>query len=191
MKILKPSRNLASVRIRSSGTMPRLAAGSSSAVSADAEPSSTREKPAPRAGRTRLRLLVAAIGLSLSQALAIPIFDGIASIGIGVILALTAVCLAIRTKSLLIGEAAAPELIEDVKTRAAALEAVDAVNEVLSLHMGPHFVLLNLSVDFRDDLEAGDMERTIEILTRDIRKAHPDIKRVFVEAEAPKAGAES
>ena len=44
-------------------------------------------------------------------------------------------------------------------------------------------VLLNLSVDFKDELDAGDIEKTIEKLTRDIRLAHPDIKRVFVEAE--------
>lgn len=132
-----------------------------------------------------LGLVVAAIGLGLGQILDIPIFDGLASIGIGVILGATAVCLAIRTKSLLIGEAATPALVEDVRKRAAALAAVDAVNEVLTLHMGPHFVLLNLSVDFRNDLDAGEIERTIELLTRDIRNAHPDIKRVFVEAESP------
>ena len=132
-----------------------------------------------------LGLVVAAIGLSLSQVLAIPIFDGLASIGIGLILGGTAVCLAIRTKSLLIGEAADPALVEDVRHRASSLASVDAVNEVLTLHMGPHFVLLNLSVDFRNDLDAGDIERTIETLTREIRQAHPDIKRVFVEAEAP------
>ena len=132
-----------------------------------------------------LGLVVAAVGLGLGQILDIPIFDGLASIGIGVILGATAVCLAIRTKSLLIGEAATPALVEDVRKRAAALAAVDAVNEVLTLHMGPHFVLLNLSVDFRNDLDAGEIERTIELLTRDIRNAHPDIKRVFVEAESP------
>lgn len=132
-----------------------------------------------------LGLLIAALGLALSQVLAIPIFDGIASIGIGLVLAGTAVCLAIRTKSLLIGEAADPELVEDVRRRAADLPTVDAVNEVLTLHMGPHFVLLNLSVDFRNDLDAGEIEQTIDRLTKEIRLAHPDIQRVFVEAEAP------
>ncbi len=131
-----------------------------------------------------LGLLVAAVGLALSQVLSMPVFDGIASIGIGIILALTAIWLAVRTKSLLIGEAAEPAMVADVTQRAATLPAVVAVNEVLTLHMGPDYVLLNVSVDFADDLLAGEIEQTIETLTKEIRAAHPQIQRVFVEAES-------
>jgi len=131
-----------------------------------------------------LGLILAAIGLTLSQVLAMPVFDGIASISIGLILAITAIGLAIRTKSLLIGEAADPALVEDVRTRADALKSVETVNEVLTLHMGPHYVLLNVSVDFKDALPAGEVEQTVDRLTREIREAHPNIKRVFVEAES-------
>ena len=131
-----------------------------------------------------LGLIFAAIGLTLSQVLEMPVFDGIATISIGLILGITAIVLAIRTKSLLIGESADPALVEDVTRRADALDAVVAVNEVLTLHMGPHYVLLNVSVDFKDALAAGEVERAIERLTAEIRKAHPKIKRVFVEAEA-------
>lgn len=138
-----------------------------------------------------LGLVFAAIGLTLSQVLEMPAFDGIASISIGLILGVTAVMLAIRTKSLLIGESANPELVEDVTRRADALDAVVTVNEVLTLHMGPHYVLLNVSVDFKDSLAAGEIERAVERLTAEIRKAHPNIKRVFVEAEAGKPEKES
>jgi divalent metal cation (Fe/Co/Zn/Cd) transporter len=131
-----------------------------------------------------LGLLVAAIGLTLSQVLSLPVFDGIASIGIGCILAGTAIWLAVRTKSLLIGEAASPELVADVHARAAALPAVEHVNEVLTLHMGPNHVLLTISVDARNDLPAGDLEQAIEMLTREIKAAHPDVGRVFIEVEA-------
>lgn len=129
-------------------------------------------------------LLVAAIGLMLSQLLEMPVFDGIASISIGCILALTAAVLAMRTKSLLIGEAADPALVADVRRRVEALSAVETVNEVLTLHMGPHHVLLTISVDMKDALPVGDIERAIETLTREIREAHPDITRVFIEAES-------
>ena len=126
---------------------------------------------------------VAGAGLGISAGFDLPIFDGIASLGIGVILAFTAVYMAMRTKSLLIGEAAEPEIIEDVRRRAGELESIIAVNEVLTLHMGPHFILLNLSVDFNDEVKAGEVEAAIERLTREIRAEHPDVKRVFVEAE--------
>jgi len=128
-------------------------------------------------------LLVAAVGLSLSQTLEMPVLDGVASIGIGCILAVTAAVLAMRTKSLLIGEAADPLLVADVRRRVEALDAVEAVNEVLTLHMGPHQVVLNISVDMVDALPVGDVERAIESLTVEIRSAHPDISRVFIEAE--------
>jgi cation diffusion facilitator family transporter len=129
-------------------------------------------------------LLVAAIGLALSQALDMPVLDGAASIGIGCILAITAMLLAVRTKSLLIGESADPDLIADVRQRAQALPAVECVNEVLTLHMGPHHVLLNVSVDMANELPTGQTEQAIEQLTREIREAHPDVTRVFIEAEA-------
>jgi len=58
------------------------------------------------------------------------------------------------------------------------------VNEVLTLHMGPDFVLVNLSVDFDDRLDATRIEGCIESITRDLRRDYPEVKRVFVEAEA-------
>ena len=131
-----------------------------------------------------LGLFVAAIGLTLGEVMGMPIFDGLASIGIGLILGATAIMLAIRTKSLLIGESAEPGIVADVRQRASAFEAVEAVNDILTLHMGPHYVLLTISLDFRDELPAGDVEKAIDRLTRDIRAAHEDIKRVFIEAEA-------
>ena len=68
-------------------------------------------------------------------------------------------------------------------------DAVLAVNEVLTLHMGPNFILVNVSVDFKDDVPAGEIEQSIENLTREIRDAHDDVKRVFIEAERSRAGA--
>ena len=58
---------------------------------------------------------------------------------------------------------------------------------MLTLHMGPNFILLNVSIDFRDELPAGDVEAAIDRLTREIRDAHPDVKRVFMEAECRSA----
>jgi cation diffusion facilitator family transporter len=131
-----------------------------------------------------LGLVVAGVGLTLSQVLDLPVFDGIASIGIGCILAFTAAWLAKRTKSLLIGEAADPAIVADIRRRVGDIEAVVAVNEVLTLHMGPRQVLLTISVDFFDDRPAGEIEQAIDQLTREIRAAHPTITRVFIEAEA-------
>ncbi len=83
-----------------------------------------------------LGLIVAAAGIFLSQITANPIYDGIASIIIGLILAATAAWLAYETKSLLIGESANKEVIQGVRKIAESHHHIQHVNEVLTLHIG-------------------------------------------------------
>lgn len=130
-----------------------------------------------------LGLLVAFVGILLSDLLAMPVLDGVASIGIGVILAGTAVLLAIETKSLLIGESALPETVESIRRAARSQRGVDRVNEVLTMHLGPGDILVNLSLDFDAELSAGEIETAISEIERDIRMRHPEVRRIFVEAQ--------
>ena len=60
---------------------------------------------------------------------------------------------------------------------------VSKINEVLTLHMGPQYILLTLSVDFFDDIPVGHVENTIHSITGKIKGEFPRIKRVFIEAE--------
>jgi cation diffusion facilitator family transporter len=131
-----------------------------------------------------LGILVAFVGILLSQITGNPYYDGAASVIIGLILAGTAGWLAYEIKGLLIGESARPEIVKGVKEIAKSYPKIKHVNEILTLHMGPDFILLNLSVDFVDSLLAGDLEDTISRLDRQIKQAYPKIKRIFVEAEA-------
>jgi cation diffusion facilitator family transporter len=130
-----------------------------------------------------LGLIVAFTGIMLSQQTGILYFDGIASIIIGLILAGTAVWLAYETKSLLIGESANLRVVESIRRIASAVEEIQNVNEVLTMHMGPDFVLVNMSVNFRNDLPAGSMEILIAAIDKRIKQEHPQVKRVFIEAE--------
>lgn len=134
-----------------------------------------------------LGILVAFVGILLSQITGNPYYDGVASIIIGLILAGTAAWLAYEIKGLLIGESARPEIVKGVKEIAKSYPKIKHINEILTLHMGPDFILLNLSVDFADSLLAGDLEDTISRLDRQIKQAYPKIKRIFVEAEARRA----
>ena len=52
------------------------------------------------------------------------------------------------------------------------------------MHMGPEFILVNLSVEFADQATATDVERAVTGLDASIKQAFPEVKRVFVEAEA-------
>ncbi|MCU7847345.1 MAG: cation diffusion facilitator family transporter [Candidatus Thiodiazotropha sp. (ex Lucinoma kastoroae)] len=128
-------------------------------------------------------LVVAFAGIALTQLTGIPVFDGIASIIIGLILVGTAVWLAYETKSLLIGESANPAVVQGIRELVSSKASIECVNEVLTMHMGPDFILANLSVDFRDSITADEVERTISEMDGSIKEQFPQVKRIFIEAE--------
>jgi cation diffusion facilitator family transporter len=132
---------------------------------------------------------IAFLGILLSQLTGNYLFDGLASILIGLVLGATAAWLAFETKSLLIGESANKPVVEGIRQLVSAQPDVQRVNEVLTMHMGPDFVLLNLSVEFRDGATTEKLETRIAKITQHIKQAHPEVKRVFIEAETLKAAA--
>lgn len=131
-----------------------------------------------------LGLLVAFFSLILGQITGELYWDGIASIIIGLILAGTAIWLAYETKSLLIGESANKEVINGIRKCAQSHLIVNNVNEVLTMHMGPDFVLANISIEFSDSAVTGEIETTISAIDRQLKQQFPILKRIFVEAEA-------
>jgi divalent metal cation (Fe/Co/Zn/Cd) transporter len=130
-----------------------------------------------------LGLVVAFVALLAGQLTGIEIFDGIASICIGIILAITAVWLAIETKALLIGEAANQHVVRDIREVVSGHEAVAKVNEVLTMHVGPNFILANISVRFAPGLSGEQIQADIERMDRDIKARCENVKRIFIEAE--------
>ena len=130
-----------------------------------------------------LGLLVAFLGIALTQYTGILYFDGLASVLIGIILVSTAAWLAYETKGLLIGESANKAVIHDIKAILNASPQIEHVNEILTMHMGPDYVLANLSVDFNDGLSVDKIEKTIAELDKTIKSQQPQVKRIFIEAE--------
>jgi len=88
-----------------------------------------------------LGLLVAFVGVVLTQVTGMGVFDGVASIVIGIILGGTAIWLAYETKGLLIGESANRSIISGIRQLVSASPDVLHINEVLTMHMGPDFIL--------------------------------------------------
>ncbi len=127
-------------------------------------------------------IIVAFLGIWLGQLTGLAWLDGAASVVIGLILGATAWLLAVETKDLLIGEAADPDVVREVRSLAAAQPGVSTVNRTLTLHMGPEDVVLNLSLDFRNELTAADVEQTVAELATQIRGRLPLVKHIFIEA---------
>ena len=131
-----------------------------------------------------LGLLVALTALVITQLTGNLYADGIASIVIGLLLGGTAIWLAFETKGLLIGESANVNVVDSIKQLLRSFDKIQSVNEVLTMHMGPDFILVNLSVDFKDLASASDVEKTIARLSAAIKQENANIKRVFIEARA-------
>ncbi len=130
-----------------------------------------------------LGLVVALAGVVLSEWTGLAWFDGLASVIIGLILTGTASWLAFETKSLLIGESANSATVQGVKAILNQSDSIEHVNEVLTMHMGPDYILATISVDFRNDRTAEQIENEIAAIDRQIKRQYPHIRRIFIEAE--------
>jgi len=130
-----------------------------------------------------LGLFIAFIGIFMAQWTQNPLWDGMASVAIGCILGLTAIWLAYETKGLLIGEGANPKIVKKINEISSTYDSVVKVNEVLTLHMGPDYLLVTISIEFKDKLPTGEIEKAIDRITKDIKATFPFAKKVFIEAE--------
>ena len=129
-------------------------------------------------------LLIAAVGITASWLTGNPVWDGLASIGIGVLLAVTAFFLAIEVKGLLIGESTDPDIIEAVRKGLSGIPEIETINDIRSLHFGPYDVLLTLSIDFHDDVTSQRIEEIVTRAERRIRERYPVVRRMFLEVQS-------
>ena len=131
-------------------------------------------------------LFVAGVGISLAHTTQMPVFDAAASILIGVILLILALFLARETKNLLIGESAGIKDREKIRSAICSVPEVKNCGPILTMHLGPEDILVNMEVEFRDDLSTDQMEAVIDRMEMDIKKAVPEVSKVFIEAQSLK-----
>ena len=122
-------------------------------------------------GAAMAGIVAAAIGLALAQITGDPFFDGAASIVIGVILGFTAALLAYEFKGLLIGEAADPELVANLRKLASEMPGVVGVGYVLTVHSSPDQVTVMMNVDFDNEIRAAEVERVVCRIEEESREA--------------------
>ena len=130
-----------------------------------------------------LGLFIALIGIFLAHRLNIPELDGVASVLIGIVLAVSAVLLARETKGLLLGETADPKLRQNVLLIAQQDAAVFSANGVLTEQIGAHQVIASLSLEFKDNLTSDEIEACVNRIEAEIRQVHPEIVTLFVKPQ--------
>ncbi|MGA9533004.1 MAG: cation diffusion facilitator family transporter [Anaerolineales bacterium] len=128
-------------------------------------------------------LLVAFLGIFLGHSLGLPIFDAIASLVIAGILMVVAVLLAYESRNLLLGESARSSLVESIQHIVDSEDGIVKARRPMTMHMGPREILLNMDLVFDQELDSAQIAAAIDRVERAIRQRHPEVKRIFLEAQ--------
>jgi cation diffusion facilitator family transporter len=136
-------------------------------------------------------LAVAFAGTAAAQAFDAPVFDGIASVAIGLLLAVVAGFLAFESKKLLIGEGARGELVASIGEMARAEPGIARFNGLLTFQIGPRQVVAAMSVAFENSLRAPEIEAVVARLEARIRAAHPEVIMLLVKPQTSEAWREA
>jgi divalent metal cation (Fe/Co/Zn/Cd) transporter len=129
-------------------------------------------------------LLIALAGIGAADYFDRPEFDGAASIGIGLLLAATAYLLARESKSLLIGEAASPEVERAIRRIVAADPAVNKIARLWTLHLAPDQIVAVMELDFAS-ISGGELEEAIERIQSRVRSQVPQVISTFIKPPDP------
>ncbi|HEX7124667.1 MAG TPA: cation transporter [Thermodesulfobacteriota bacterium] len=130
-------------------------------------------------------VVVAAVGIWLSERTSEPRFDAAGSIVIGALLAIMAFVLAAQTRSLLLGEAASAEDRARIRRAIERTPGIERVVEVLTVHIAPEQVIVSGHVVMAPSLSGLDVARRIEAAETAVRAAVPEVSKIFLEAEVP------
>lgn len=130
-------------------------------------------------------LVVAMIGIFVGHSLDMPVFDGLASICIGLILCGVASLLIVESKGLLLGESVDPDVRKSVKEVTGKDQDVREVVRMMSMHVGPDDVLVNLDLNFRPGMSGTEIQQVIQRIEKALREKHPKIKYLTIEAGPP------
>lgn len=129
-------------------------------------------------------LVFAFLGVFFGHLLHNPYLDGVASIAIGLLLMSVAFVLAAETKGLLLGEGMSDTDLAELRALVEADADVTHAGDILTMYMGPHDLLVNLSVTFTPGLRAEAMLESIRRIETAITARHPECTRVYIEAES-------
>jgi divalent metal cation (Fe/Co/Zn/Cd) transporter len=131
-----------------------------------------------------LGLVIALAGTLAAEVLDRPVLDGVASIAIGILLALVAAFLARESKGLLIGEPAQSEVSDAICAIVTAQPGIERANGLFTVHVGPRQVVAGITVDFRDDLTARQVEDIVARVEARVRQAHPEIVSLLIKPQS-------
>jgi len=126
-------------------------------------------------------LILAALGVGLGQLTGSPVWDGAASIAIGVLLVAVAIKLGMDSKELLIGRAAGSEVQQLIREEIESQPGVDALLELRTMHMGPDSLIVAARVALNDEMGADQTEDLADEIDRRLSEKLPLQLNVFID----------
>ena len=126
---------------------------------------------------------MALLGVGLTVVTGNGVFDGVASLCIGVLLATIAVLLARETTSLLIGEAAVPEQIDTIYAALLAAPGVDRVIHLRTVHLGPDELLVAGKIAVSGRADGQDIASTVDDAEARVRDVVPSARLIYLEPD--------
>ena len=152
------------------------------------------DDPAPKSvfledSAALIGLVLAFAGLLLHHLTGSAVYDGIASVLIGLLLAAVAYSLGRTNLRLLIGRQADLSIVRGVREHLTAAPEVDAVVDLQTMLLGTDQILVCARVDFDDSLGAAEVERACVRLAGELHDEFSDVTEVFIEP-VPRTDAE-
>lgn len=135
-------------------------------------------------------LALALLGVGLSTIFDQAVWDGIGTIGIGVLLVSVAIVLIVETKSLLLGESATPAVIGRIE-RALIGPGVERVIHQRTMHLGPEEVLLAAKIAISATSSAAEVAAAIDAAESRVRAAEPSVSVIYLEPDIDRRGPDS
>ncbi|MDH5670858.1 MAG: cation diffusion facilitator family transporter [Myxococcales bacterium] len=135
-----------------------------------------------------LGLLLALCGVGLAVVTGNPRFDGIGSIAIGVLLTAIAAVLAIEMRSLLVGEAARPEVIETIRQTMLEDPRLQRVIHMKTMHLGPDELLIGVKAEFDAELAFAELAQAIDEVEHALRARVPAARVIYIEPDVFRGG---
>ena len=131
-------------------------------------------------GAAVLGVVIAFAGVLAVHVTGSVVWDGLASIGVGILLASTAFVLARDAKRLLIGQAARPHERQAIEESIRCHEGVDGIDELLTMHLGPEEILVAARIELRDGLSTERIEVIAAELRSSIAREVPTVTRLYL-----------
>jgi cation diffusion facilitator family transporter len=137
-------------------------------------------------------LALAALGLALRQVTGSPVWDGGASIAIGILLIVVAIRLGLDNRDYLIGRAADPRELRTIRQEIEKTPGVDELLDLLTMYLGPEHLIVAARVAFSDDISADRAEDVADDIDKRLADRLPLVPHVFLDpTQAPSAEAPS